>query len=202
MSDINQTLTEKQALYGDFSKAAGISQDIKIIMSQSSRWMDLNPGQRESLEMIANRIGQILSGGASWLLNETAKIAAVELARLRREAEDNASVAVILRAENDRLRALINNPHTDDFLAAVRLEAAHQQERWGSEHDAGKTDADWFWLVGYLAGKAITKPEKQLHHIITTAAALLNWHAHKTGASTGMRPGILPPDEPGAGGRP
>ena len=123
------------------------------------------------------------------------------IARLRREAEDSASASVILRAENERLRGLINNPHTDDFLEAVRLEAAHQQERWGSEHDAGKTDADWFWLVGHLAGKAITKPEKQLHHIITTAAALLNWHGHKTGASTGMRPGILPPDEPSAGSR-
>jgi hypothetical protein len=75
------------------------------------------------------------------------------------------------------LEELINTPHTAEFLEAVKLEAVHQRERWGSEHDYGKTDADWFWLVGYLTGKAIHKPEKQLHHIITTAAALLNWHA-------------------------
>lgn len=92
-----------------------------------------------------------------------------------------------------RLDALINNPHTDDFLEAVRLEAAHQQERWGTSHDTGKTDPDWFWLVGHLAGKVILKPEKDLHHIITTAAALLNWHAHKSGSNTRMRPGIAPP---------
>jgi hypothetical protein len=94
--------------------------------------------------------------------------------------------------ELKRLDALINSPHTVDFLKAVELEALHQRERWGAEHDAGKTDADWFWLIGYLAGKALHKPEKQLHHIITTAAACLNWHAMKTGADTRMRPGIDP----------
>lgn len=87
----------------------------------------------------------------------------------------------------------INTPHTAEFLEAVHLEAIHQRERWGSEYDTGKTDADWFWLVGYLAGKALHKPEKQVHHIITTAAALLNWHAAKTGTDTRMRPGIETP---------
>jgi hypothetical protein len=88
------------------------------------------------------------------------------------------------------LEALINNPHTASFLEAVRLEAAHQRERWAAQHDAGKTDADWFWLVGYLAGKAIHKPEKQLHHIITTAAACLNWHMART-VGNDMRPGTF-----------
>lgn len=91
--------------------------------------------------------------------------------------------------EIERLCGLFNTPHTDEFLKAVELEALHQRERWAAEHDAGKTDADWFWLIGYLAGKALNKPEKQLHHIITTAAACLNWHAGKTGTDTRMRPG-------------
>jgi hypothetical protein len=95
-----------------------------------------------------------------------------------------------LLARVQELEALINTPHTAEFLEAVRLEAAHQRERWSGEHDAGKTDADWFWLIGYLCGKALYKPEKQVHHIITTAAALLNWHAAKTGSDTRMRPGI------------
>lgn len=89
----------------------------------------------------------------------------------------------------------INTPEVADFLAGVHNEALHQRERWGAEGDAGKTDADWFWLVGYLAGKAIrpdATPEKQLHHIITTAAALLNWHAARIGAYAAMRPGIDP----------
>jgi hypothetical protein len=128
----------------------------------------------------------------------------IEIERLSREVATYENGRVILTGEVDRLRArvreleeLINTPHTAEFLEAVKLEAVHQRERWGSEHDYGKTDADWFWLVGYLTGKAIHKPEKQLHHIITTAAALLNWHAAKTGADTRMRPGITPPDSRG-----
>jgi hypothetical protein len=111
--------------------------------------------------------------------------------------------------ELKRLRELINSPHIMAFLEAVKIEAIHQRERWGIDHDAGKSDADWFWLIGYLAGKALQastqEPDainpntatpivtKQLHHIITTAAACLNWHAHKIGDSTRMRPGIEPP---------
>ena len=103
--------------------------------------------------------------------------------------------AEIAEAEVARLDALINNPHTDDFLEAVRTEAAHQRERWGSEHDAGKGAPDWFWLLGYLGGKALHAwkagdSEKLKHHIITTAAACLNWHANVSGQDRSMRPGI------------
>lgn len=95
-------------------------------------------------------------------------------------------------AKIDHLDDLINSPHTVEFLEAVKLEAAHQRERWGSAHDAGKEDTDWFWLIGYVAGKAVSKPQKQLHHIITTAAVCLNWHMNKT-VGTDMRPGIAEP---------
>ncbi|HEY0915401.1 MAG TPA: hypothetical protein VGE22_11065 [Solimonas sp.] len=85
--------------------------------------------------------------------------------------------------------AAINTPEIADFLKAVENEALHQRDRWGADGDAGKADADWFWLIGYLAGKALHKPEKVLHHIITTAAACLNWHAAKLGVHNRMRPG-------------
>lgn len=108
---------------------------------------------------------------------------------------------VMLNEDNRRLREevawlinLINTPRTDDFLEAVRLEAAHQIERWGSEHDAGKTPADWFWLIGFLAGKAMHFPEKRKHHIISSAAALMNWFRAVEGISNAMRPGIIPPE--------
>jgi hypothetical protein len=97
--------------------------------------------------------------------------------------------------ELDRLQGLLNTPRTDEFFESVRVEAAHQVERWGSEHDAGKTPQDWFWLLGYLAGKALAKPEKRLHHIVSSAAALLNWFRAETSESTAMRPGIIPPSE-------
>lgn len=121
-------------------------------------------------------------------------------------------------AENARLRgriaeldALINNPHTEDFLAAVRTEAAHQTERWGTQHDQGKGPTDWFWLLGYLGGKVVwsaTHGDRQraLHHVITTAAACLNWHAQLSGVRDAMQPGhapsrVLGAEEAGSDGR-
>jgi hypothetical protein len=102
------------------------------------------------------------------------------------------------RARVTELELLINTPHVADFLEAVRVEAAHQVEKWGSEHDDGKGPTDWFWLLGFLAGKAVWSAahgdrEKALHHVITTAAACLNWHAQLSGQGRGMRPGIETP---------
>jgi len=86
------------------------------------------------------------------------------------------------KKELKRLHQLIHNPQLNNFSEAVVLEAVHQRERWGSEHDAGKNPEDWFWLVGYLAGKALHAQrsgniEKALHHTISASAALANWHA-------------------------
>lgn len=99
------------------------------------------------------------------------------------------------QAECERLTALINTPQTTDFVEAVKVEAAHQVERWGVNHDAGKRAEDWIALVVYLLGKA-TKAHyerdgaKLLHHVITLAAVALNWHRNMMGESTLMRPGI------------
>lgn len=94
---------------------------------------------------------------------------------------------------------LLNTPELHEFARAAVLEALHQRQRWGSEHDAGKTSEDWLWLVGYLCTKATQAQRygdtaKALHHTITAAAALANWHAALIGANTAMRPGIAPPE--------
>jgi hypothetical protein len=77
-----------------------------------------------------------------------------------------------------------------DFLEAVKIEAQHQRERW-KETDPIKDDADWYWLIGWLGGKALTDPhdaddkrtakERKLHRIITAAAAAYNWHSSVKG---------------------
>ena len=103
-------------------------------------------------------------------------------ARLREKAgEKDARIADLERQLAD-VKAKLNTPELIDFREAVVIEAAHQRERWGSNHDADKTAADWFWLIGYLAGKALHadkagETDKLRHHIITTAAACANWHA-------------------------
>lgn len=105
-----------------------------------------------------------------------------------------------LRAEVERLNGLINTPHTDEWFEAVRFEAAHQIERWGADHDAGKEPPDWFWLLGYLGGKALRAAldgdiEKAKHHTVSSGAMLLNWFRAMVGDSTAMRPGIANKDQ-------
>ena len=99
------------------------------------------------------------------------------------------------------LEAIINTPEVHDFARGAVIEAAHQRDRWGADHDAGKAPLDWFWLIGYLAQKAATAQmagdtEKALHHTISTAAALANWHLAISGTDVRMRPGIEPPSLP------
>ncbi|WP_199885125.1 hypothetical protein [Pseudomonas bohemica] len=110
---------------------------------------------------------------------------------LKQIASDN----VDLQSELTKARELLNTPHTDDWFEGVRLEAGHQIGRWGTDHDAGKAPADWFWLIGYLAQKAMTAQmsgdeEKARHHTISTGAAMLNWFRAIVGDSNAMRPGV------------
>lgn len=105
--------------------------------------------------------------------------------------------ADVLGALNE-LRSLLDTPEVEDFDKAVPLEAAHQVQRWGTAHDDGKAPEDWFWLVGYLAGKALAAwragdLDKAKHHCVSAAAALRNWHAHVRSGSSTMRPGVEAP---------
>jgi hypothetical protein len=106
--------------------------------------------------------------------------------------------------EIERLTTLIDTPHTDDWLSAVPLEAAHQVKRWGVEHGVGKTPLDWFWLIGYLAQKAAASAlagdvEKAKHHTVSTGAVLLNWFRRLTGDDHTFQPGIDPQQRTEAG---
>lgn len=101
---------------------------------------------------------------------------------------------LVAKAERDRLSGLVNSPEISGFLRGVHLEAIHQVERWGTAHDRAKRPADWFWLVGYLGGKALHAAvagdrDKARHHCISTAAALYNWHCAIQGVDVSMCPG-------------
>jgi len=85
------------------------------------------------------------------------------------------------REEIARLRALIDAPELQDFAAGVVREAAHQVDRWGANHDAGKSATDWFSLFAWLSGKALRADlvgdlDKARHHCVTAAAAMAHWH--------------------------
>lgn len=99
------------------------------------------------------------------------------------------------------LEKLINTPEVLDFVKGVQLEAAHQVSRWGLAHDRDKSAENWFWLVGYLAGKALRatidgNKTKAMHHCISSAAVLAHWHEaikrDRTGAGLGADADIAP----------
>jgi hypothetical protein len=102
---------------------------------------------------------------------------------------------------------LLNRPELADFARGVSLEALHQRQRWGEAHDRSKSAENWFWLVGYLAGKALRASvdgdrDKALHHTISAAAALSQWHAAILADESGRGAGVdadLNPDAKEAG---
>lgn len=100
-----------------------------------------------------------------------------------------------LKAEVSRLRDLIGRPYIGAWTDEIIIEAAHQRERYGAAHDHGKAPEDWFWLVGYLAGKALAAHKagdasKAHHHTVSTAAVLAHWAAAIGGHDAVFRPGL------------
>lgn len=167
---------------------AGWRQARKLRASLYHDGDDRSGGYGDALEAVADELEAVLANPSP------------ETAALPERKEGIPGEVVELRAENERLQALLNTPETEDFDKAVPLEAAHQVIRWGAPHDIGKNPEDWFWLVGYLAGKALAAfkagdPVKAKHHCISTAAALRNWHSHLRLGTSVMRPGIEPPVE-------
>lgn len=61
-TDINSTLNERQSTHGDYTVHAAFTQDLLRIMQRGPNWPTLRDTQKESLHMIAHKIGRILAG--------------------------------------------------------------------------------------------------------------------------------------------
>ena len=59
---IDDILNERQKTHGDFKYVADIAQELKGYMRKWDGWHRINTAQAEALEMIASKIGRILSG--------------------------------------------------------------------------------------------------------------------------------------------
>ena len=60
--EITETLAERGKRYGEFPEHAHITQSLKRAMVDSPNWPWLRDDQKESLEMVAHKIGRILNG--------------------------------------------------------------------------------------------------------------------------------------------
>lgn len=59
---IDQILEERGTRYGEFTGVSLVAQNIKAAMRHSANWAKLPADARESLEMVANKLGRILNG--------------------------------------------------------------------------------------------------------------------------------------------
>lgn len=66
-TSIQATLKERGKRYGSFNEHARITQNIKRAMVDSTNWNVLSDSQKESLEMVAHKIGRILNGDCNYL---------------------------------------------------------------------------------------------------------------------------------------
>lgn len=64
--EIDQILEERGSRYGDFKDHAFITQGIKEAMRYSANWAELQDHMKESLEMVAHKIGRILNGDPNY----------------------------------------------------------------------------------------------------------------------------------------
>lgn len=55
-------LVTREATHGKFSETARVAQELKTVMVQSEGYSRLSHAQREVLDMLATKIGRILSG--------------------------------------------------------------------------------------------------------------------------------------------
>lgn len=66
MVNVNDTLAERGSRYGDFRAHAEITQGLKGVMQQTPGWQRLTASMKESLEMIAHKVGRILNGDPTY----------------------------------------------------------------------------------------------------------------------------------------
>ncbi len=62
LCDIDKTLKQRGERYGPFKENARIIQAIKKAMVDSPNWSSMTDDKREALEMVALKVGRILTG--------------------------------------------------------------------------------------------------------------------------------------------
>lgn len=60
--NIDDTLDERGRRYGVYTSHADITQGIKVVMNTTPGWARLAPHMKETLDMVAHKIGRILNG--------------------------------------------------------------------------------------------------------------------------------------------
>jgi hypothetical protein len=66
MTDVTGVLTERGTNYGSFVGTADVAQKIKHVLERGSSYHKLAPDQKESLDLIATKLGRIVNGDPNY----------------------------------------------------------------------------------------------------------------------------------------
>lgn len=64
---VSQTLQERGVRYGEYRDVSWTAQMLKNILRQSTTWEQTTPYQRESLDMICNKMSRIVNGDPNYI---------------------------------------------------------------------------------------------------------------------------------------
>lgn len=68
-TDVDAVLKERGSRYGKFTEHARITQNIKRAMADSPNWATLPDDTKETLEMLAHKVGRVLNGDPEYADN-------------------------------------------------------------------------------------------------------------------------------------
>lgn len=94
MTDIQKTLSDRKAKYGDFRGHAELAVELKNIMRSGDSWYLMNPYMQEALDMIQHKVARILNGDPMYEDSWVDIIGYAQLA-LDRAKQDNLDRAVV-----------------------------------------------------------------------------------------------------------
>ena len=63
---IDETLAERGSRYGDFAEHAAFTQEVKALITRYWHGPDAPHDVREALDMIAHKMGRIVTGDPAW----------------------------------------------------------------------------------------------------------------------------------------
>lgn len=66
VTGIDAVLADRGKTHGDFKVHSNVTQNIKRAMVNSPNWEQLTDDKKEQLEMVAHKIGRILSGDSEY----------------------------------------------------------------------------------------------------------------------------------------
>lgn len=67
MSDIDVTLKERGARYGEFPEHAFVTQELKRTLHDNANWSGLADDQKEALDMVMHKVGRIINGDPNYI---------------------------------------------------------------------------------------------------------------------------------------